>query len=79
MRLHAKVVAWVYLLYGIAGLALAAGEGDVGAVFVGRGFGIAIGGFLAAVSLPNAVAGYGLPFQSSRRARTFRQRRRCSC
>ncbi len=75
MRLHARIVAWVFIVFGVAGLALAAGlfllwaglgtaalveDGSLGGGAVGWSVGIAMGGFVAAISIPNIIAGYGL-------------------
>ncbi len=65
----------MFLLYGLAGFALAAGifllyagigtaafvdEGQAGALVATWGVGVGFGGFIAAISLPNVIAGYGL-------------------
>ncbi|MFO0685416.1 MAG: hypothetical protein U0234_25380 [Sandaracinus sp.] len=75
MRVHATIVSWVFLLYGLAGLALGVGlllfYGGVGTaalveeqqigVFAGFwGIALALGGVVIAISLPNVVAGAGL-------------------
>ena len=54
------LAAGLFLLWAGLGTAALVDEGSLGSGAVGWSVGIAMGGFVAAISVPNIIAGYGL-------------------